>query len=59
MGQEYNKQIQRFLFKKREMGWTSHCDSVVMNLASIHEDVCLIPGPAQWIKDPELPGAAV
>ena len=26
--------------------WHSHCDSVVMNLTSIHEDEGLIPGPA-------------
>ena len=25
----------------------------------IHEDVSLIPGLTQWVKDPALPGAVV
>ena len=29
----------------------SHCGSVVMNPASIHEDMGSFPGLAQWIKN--------
>ena len=36
-----------------------YCGSMVTNLSSIHEDVCSIPGPAQWVKDLALPGAEV
>ena len=34
--------------------WSSRCGSAVMNLASIHDDAGLIPGPAQWVRDPVL-----
>ena len=36
-------------------GGSSHCGSAVINPTNIHEDVGLIPGPAQWVKDPALP----
>ena len=37
----------------------SHHGSAVTNLTSIHEDVGLIPGLTQWVKDPVLPWAVV
>ena len=35
--------------------WSSRCGSAVINLTSIDEDACSIPGPTKWVKDPVLP----
>ena len=40
-------------------GGSSHHGSVVMNPTSIHEDSGLIPGLAQWVKDPTVAVAVV
>ena len=40
-----------FGFKKN---WNSHCGSVITKPTRIHEDASLIPGLAQWVKDPAL-----
>ena len=39
----------------KEWPWSSHYGSVEMNLTSIHENVGLIPGFAQRVKDLALP----
>ena len=41
--------------RKYEQTWNSYHGSVVTILTSIHEDTGLIPGLAQWVKDPSLP----
>ena len=40
---------------RKETKWSSHSGSAVKNTTSVHEDVGLIPGLAQWVKDPALP----
>ena len=34
--------------------WSSRCAAVETNPSSVHEDVDLTPGLAQWVRDPEL-----
>ena len=45
-----NKVVERNLMEKYQEG-SSHCGSAVTNPVSIHEDLGLIPGLTQWVKD--------
>ena len=40
---------------KKNGFWSSHYGSEVTNLTSIHEDLGLIPGLTQWVKELALP----
>ena len=42
------------IFYKNCLPGSSHCGSAIMNPASMYEDMGLIPGLAQWVKDPAL-----
>ena len=39
---------------KFSLSESSHCGSAVTSLTRIHMDARLIPGLAQWVKDPAL-----
>ena len=39
----------------KTQSWRSLVAQQVMNPSSIHENVGLILGPAQWVKEPALP----
>lgn len=34
---------------------SSHCGAAVTKLTTTHEDLCTIPGLAEWLKDLVLP----
>ena len=50
----YLKSSSGFLYSSRVQLRSSHCGSAIMNPTSINED-SLIPGLAQWVKEPALP----
>ena len=53
---EFGRSIRR---PSRSKAGSSHVAQQVTNPTSIHENVGLIPGLAQWVKDPALPQTAM
>ena len=55
LAKKTNKQTNKtVLIIKRSVLRSSRCGPVVMRPTRIHEDVGLIPGLDQWVKDPAL-----
>ena len=48
-----------FIHSNKKYGGVSIVAQQVKNLTSIHEDIGLVPGPTQWVKDPAVLSAVV
>ena len=54
LGQISHSNFVFLIFDIRYITGSSHCGSAEMNLTNVHEDVGLIPGTIQWVKDSAL-----
>ena len=53
VGINYSVKVVKHILKNQHTR-SSHRGSAVANLTSTQEDAGVIPGPAQWVKDPAL-----
>lgn len=53
-GSKINSDSLGWYLKSQYIPWGSHCCTAETSLASIHENVALIPDLAKWVGDMEL-----